>query len=90
MAYAHKAGTTGTVTVPSGAWIAKWTCLGGAGGGTVVITPAGGSAQDTITVPASASISDDFPLAVDARGRLLGEGSTITFAGTSSYLVRFA
>lgn len=89
MAYAHKAGVTGTVTVPAGTWIAKWTCLGAPGGGSVVITPAGGDAQDSISVPAGAPLSDEFPLAVDARGRLLGEGSTITFTGTSSYLVRF-
>ena len=92
MSYSHKAGTTGTVTVPAGSWIAKWSCVGagGGGGGTVVITPAGGTAQDTITVPAGVALSDEFPPAIDARSKLLGEGSTIQFTGTSGFFVRFA
>lgn len=88
MMYAHSAGTSGTATVPAGRVVASYTCIAGGSGGTITITPNGGSAQDAITVPASSSFSCTFDLdANNTSTAILGENSTIVFAGTDSYLV---
>lgn len=84
--YLHHAGTAGTVTVPAGRRVREFTCIGGDSGGTIVITPAGQSAQPTITVPADTPFSVVF----DEVSPPLLAGTTIVFTGTASYYVRYA
>lgn len=92
MSYAHTAGTAGTVTVPAGKWVHFYSAKVAAGGaaGTIVITPAGGSAQDAIGIDAGDSFDFDFPSMPTDRPARLGEGSTLVFAGTSRFIVVFA
>lgn len=91
--YKHTAGTADTsVTVPDGyRAIKRYACLAGGSGGTVTITPLGGSAQTAITVPANQPWSDDFTtLPADPDACVdLPKGSTIAFAGMSTWVVRF-
>lgn len=84
--YDHASGTTGdTVTVPSDAWV---TCISFAAGGddpaTLIITPAGKSAKDTITLPVGGS----FDQTVFDRGMLAG--ATLVFADTIAFYVGYA
>jgi hypothetical protein len=53
-------------------------------GGTVVITPAGGSALPTITIPAGA---DWFVLGFDPAQQDLVAAATLAFTGTDGYVV---
>lgn len=90
--YEHDAGTGDeTVTVPSGRAIKKYSAIAGGSGGTITITPKGGSAQPAITVPADRSWQDDFTTdAPDLDANVaLPEGSTIAFAGMVSWMVRY-
>lgn len=86
--YQHDAGVTGTATVPSSAHVIGGTCYS-SGGGTLVITPRGanqtGTAQPTITIP----IGLAFDLTWLAGLGMLGPGSTLTFAGTDTYVVTY-
>lgn len=95
MSYSHKANvdtaTAGApVTVPAGKWVHSWAAHSTAGSGTVTITPAGGSAQDAIPVPAGVGIGFTWPDAPTNRPERLGEGSTLAFVGTDTYLVVFS
>lgn len=89
MAYSHETGTAGIVTVPSTTkGVLKWTAKTGATPGTVTITPGDGSAQTAIVLDAYDEFKDEFS---DAAGvSQLGPGSTLVFAGTARYFVRFA
>ena len=85
--YLHDSGTSDTTkTVPTDRKVARYSCIAGGSGGTITITPAGGSAQSEITVPASQPFGDEF---TDPRAEL-GAGSTIAFAGMASWFVRYA
>ena len=89
--YQHDSGTSDTtVTVPSGRSVKRYACKAGGSGGTITITPKGGSAQTAITVPADKSWSDEFTTAAnDIESVELPEGSTIAFAGMASWVVRY-
>ena len=91
--YKHTAGTADTtVEIPDGySAIKRYSCIADSMGGTVTITPKGGSAQDAITVPSNQPWSDEFttdPHDLDS-GIELPKGSTIAFAGMASWVVRF-
>jgi hypothetical protein len=84
--YAHKAGTADTVTVPEGKrvlMIYAWSTAGG----TITITPFGGTAQDAIPVPAGGGISVPLTALLNVQGAGLDAGSTLAFASTTAYLV---
>ncbi len=89
MSYAHKAGSAGTVTIAAGKRVHCWGVHAAAGGagGTLIITPGDGSAQETIPVPAGAGFGYTFPDNSPSRPGALGEGTTLVFAGTDMYLV---
>jgi hypothetical protein len=87
MAYSHVTGTDGTITVPTDKHVLKYS-VKAESGGTIVITPAGGSAQPTITLDAGDEFKDDFSDAAGVGGGL-GPGSTIVLTGTSRYFVRY-
>jgi|HubBroStandDraft_1064217.scaffolds.fasta_scaffold512784_2 hypothetical protein len=81
--FSPQAGTSGTVTVAAGCVVTQVQAHSTAGG-TVVITPAGGSALPTITVPAGA---DWFVLNFNPNEQDLVDGATLAFTGTDGYLV---
>lgn len=86
--YDHRAGTSGAVTIPSGASVVAWSCYVDSGdpAGTVDITPGGAgqiaSALPQITAPPGVGTGDDLVMGA------LGGGTIFTFAGTSSYWIR--
>jgi hypothetical protein len=90
--YKHDSGTADTaVTVPEGYSVKRYAVLAGVGGGTIIITPKGGSAQPTITVPAEQPWSDEFTTDtpdLDANVSLPA-GSVIAFAGMATWVVRY-
>lgn len=90
--YRHDTGTADTtVTVPQGYRVKRYACLAGGSGGTVTITPNGGTAQDAITVPADQPWSDVFTTAANDLDRVeLAGGSTIAFAGMATWIVVYA
>jgi ferric-dicitrate binding protein FerR (iron transport regulator) len=90
--YEHSSGTADTtVTVPSGRRVRRYSCLAGGSGGTITITPKGGSAQSVITVPANQPFGDDLATAANDLDYVeLADGSTIAFAGMASWFVRYA
>ncbi len=82
--WTYLAGVSGTATVPAGSQVASFTCIGGTGGGTLVITP-GGAQQK-----AAAGPSLPLPAGAVIEKRLLGQlgaGTTFAFTNTSTYLV---
>jgi len=81
--YSHLAGTAATETVPAGTVATKIRCHSSAGG-TLIITPAGGSALPTITIP---NIAAWFEIDLDPRDLELGSGATLAFASTDAYYV---
>jgi hypothetical protein len=82
--YSVLAGNTdGVVAVPPGACVSSVRCASSVGG-TLVITPAGGSALPTITIPAG---SDWFELNFRTELQELVDGATLSFVGTSGYYV---
>lgn len=80
----YGAGTSGTYTVPAGAYATGLTCYSAAGG-TLVITPVGQGAGPSITIPAGVPFSMAEPLLGTANQ--LNAGSTLAFTGTDSYVV---
>ena len=89
MAYSHKAGTDGTVTVPDGKKVLFYAAASESGG-TITITQAGESAQEAIPVPAGGSFDFSFAPLLNVQKALLEEGSTLVFADTNEYIVVFA
>lgn len=87
--YKHDAGTSGTVTVPDGHFVWDLSCLCGGVDGELVITPAGGSAQPTIVLIADQPFGMSFSSEPNRRVPELPGGSTLAFAGTVSYVVRY-
>jgi hypothetical protein len=80
------AGSAATVTVPAGCAVRRVRAHNTSGGGTLVITPSGGSALPTITIPAAASwLELDFDTSLEE----LVDGATLVFASTDAYLVTF-
>lgn len=77
-------GTT-TKTVPADAWVVSYSFTAGSGApATLVITPAGGSAKDTITVRAD----DAFNEQIEDRGQLAG--ATFAFTDAEDFYIRYA
>lgn len=87
--YGHETGTV-DATVTATRAVKRYACIAGGSGGTVTITSKGEAAQAAITVPANQPWSDEFttlPADVDQSG--LPIGSTIVFAGMTSWFVRY-
>lgn len=87
--YSHATGVTGTVTVPAGKRVRRYSCVAGTGGGTIIITPFNAGAQPTIIVPEGTPFGDPFSTDPQDSETELPAGSTIAFAGTTTYFVRF-
>jgi len=87
--YSHAAGTSGTVTVPSGMTVVGLSAFTAAGG-TITITPKGPgqsqTAQTAITLPAN---SGWFHAPTNVFLGQLGAGTTIAFASTDAYVVYY-
>jgi hypothetical protein len=85
--YDHATGTgTATETIPTDAWVTSYSFTAPSGSdATLVITPAGGSAKDTITVRAGEAFTDDMVL---DRGALAG--AAFLFTGSQDYFIRYA
>jgi hypothetical protein len=78
-----QAGTSGTVTVASGCVVTKVKAHA-TSAGSLVMTPAGGSAFATITLPAAANwLELEFDPTLDD----LVDGATLAFTGTDSFYV---
>ena len=90
MSYLHHSGTEDTATVPTGRWVRRYSCVAGAAGATIVITRPGESAEQTITLPPLTPFADEFADIPNARDGVLIAGTTIAFAGTTSFFVRYA
>jgi hypothetical protein len=88
MAYTHSVGVTGTVTVPAGKHVLFYS-MRSLAGGTVTITPFGGTAQAAISTGASGHFDFTFAPLMNVQGAGLGPGSTLVFAATDEYLVVF-
>lgn len=92
--YLIRSGTADeTVQVPSGRAVKRYSCVASVGTpGTIIITPQGGSALDTITVPAGLSFEDELTTDTNDLDKLveLPGGSTIAFANMASWFVRFS
>jgi hypothetical protein len=84
--FSYAAGVSGNVTVPAGLSVRAFWCVGGSGGGTLVITPGGANqvatAGATITIPAGISFGE-------LMLTELGPGTVFVFTGTSSYFVQY-
>lgn len=91
MPYLFDAGTADT-TVTAQASVKRFSCLAGGSGGTITITPKGLSALPAITVPAGAAFEEVLTTYPDDQDSLaeLPKGSTIAFAGMSTWFVRYA
>lgn len=81
------AGTSGTVTVPSGRVLTRIVVHASGLGATMTITPAGAN-QTGVASAAMPVIQDDW-LHLGFLGEL-GGGSTVAFVGTDSYLLQYA
>ena len=78
---------TGTANkvVPADAWVVSFSFTAASGApATLVITPAGGSAKDTITVRAG----DAFDERIEDRGQLAG--ATFAFVDAEDFYIRYA
>jgi hypothetical protein len=76
----YVAGAAGVVTPPQGAYLVSVACFCAAGAGTCRV----GAVGDLITIPAGAALS------LTPNGGWVGDGiDTITFAGTTSYVMEF-
>ncbi len=91
--FGYDAGTSGTVTVPTGCYVRSVRAIGGTGA-TLTITPAGPNTvsgsnkiggQGAIPIPAGATGWFELDMLAE-----LGPGSTLAFASTSSYFVQYA
>lgn len=83
--FSYQSGTTtATVTVAAGAVVSCIRAHNTSGGATLVITPAGGSALPTITIPAGANW---FELNFDVARQELVDGATLAFTGTDAFFV---
>jgi hypothetical protein len=86
------AGTSGTYTVPAGAYVTMISCTNTSGSSaTVVITPSGTGVTSpltgaTITVPAGLGWTVARPVLLGNLGEL-GPATTIVFTGTTTYSV---
>lgn len=79
-----------TVTVPEGKRVKRLACVAGGSGATITITPRAQSALPTITLPAGVAFQDDLPsVPGDSDTAEIVAGSTIAFAGISTYYVRW-
>lgn len=85
--YSHKAGISGTVTVPAGYFVTGIAACAASAAGSIAITPGGANqtatALDTITLPNVGWFSCAF------LGEL-GPGTIIVFTTTDAYLVKLA
>lgn len=82
--FSYQAGTAAAVTVPAGAVVSCVRAHNTGGGGTLIITPAGGVALPSIPIPAGAQwLSLDFDTGLEE----LSNGATLVFAGTDAYYV---
>lgn len=86
--YSHSSGTADTVTVPAGKRVLSYAAWSTAGG-TITITPNGGAAQDAIPVPAGGGYKESFASVLNVQGAMLDAGSTIAFASTTGFVVRY-
>jgi hypothetical protein len=81
--YSYQAGSAATVTVAAGAVVSRIRAHA-TSAGTLVITPAGGSALPSLPIPAGASwLEIDF----DPAREDLVDGTTLVFTSTDSYYV---
>lgn len=89
--FAYKAGTAGTVTLPSSAVLVSIQTHASAGGATLIITPGGANqvatAGDAIPVPSGANW---LRMGLEELGAELGVGTVLTFTGTDAYVVVYA
>jgi hypothetical protein len=85
--YDHTTGTgTSNKTVPANAWVTGYSFTAPAGSdATLVITPAGGAAKDTITVRQGEAYTNDLVL---DRGYLAG--AVFAFTGAADYIIHYA
>lgn len=85
--YDHATGTgTSTKTVPDDAWVVSYSLTAPSGSAaTLVITPAGGSAMNTITVRAGEAFTNEMVL---DRGKLAG--AAFVFTGTEDFYLQYA
>ncbi len=89
--YPHDTSTADpkTFTVPDGLRARRYACVAVGGGGTITITPKGGTAQPVITVLGNGTFGDEF-LTHPAEGdEELPGGSQIVFAGMATCFVRY-
>jgi hypothetical protein len=81
--YSHLAGASGTATVPAG-FVVSSIRAHATSAGTLVITPAGGSALPSIPLPAAAPwFAEEF----DPEREELLPGTTLVFTSTDRYYV---
>lgn len=84
--FSYQSGTTtATVTVAAGCVVTQIQAHNTSGGATLVITPNGGTALPTITIPAA---SNWFVLDFDPSVQELVDGATLAFTGTDAFFVR--
>ena len=87
----YAGGSSGTYTVPSGAFVTGLSCHASAAGATLTMTPSGPDvtvpvAGPSIPIPVGAALAISRPLLVGSPDEL-GSGSILAFAGTDAYVV---
>ena len=89
-AFFYASGTSGTYTVPTGAYVTSWSAHA-TSAGTVVVTPSGPQITDaqagsTITLPAGSAYNMSKP-ALAGNANELGAGTTFVFTSTDAYVI---
>ena len=85
----YAAGTSGTYTVPSGAYVTSFSCHASAAGATLVMTMTGPGittfdAGPSIVIPAGGAYGLEQPTLPPTA---LGAGAKLVFTGTDSYAI---
>jgi hypothetical protein len=89
-AFFYQSDTSGTYTVPSGAYVTSWSAHS-TSGATVAITPSGPNIVDAqagtnITIPAGSAYNMSKP-ALAGNANELGAGTVFVFTGTDAYVI---
>jgi hypothetical protein len=88
MAYSHKSGVSGSVTVPTGKRVIYYSATSTLGG-TITVTNAGESAQDDIVIPAGGAFDLSLAPFLNVQKALPEEGATFDFVDTDAYFILY-